>query len=195
MPGDKKLNGKKVAILATDGFEQSELMGPKKALEDAGAFTTVVSLHPGEIKGWSEQNWGQSVPVQVTVDQADVEDFDALMLPGGVMNPDKLRMDDNAVQFVRDFFDAGKPIGAICHGPWMLVEADVVEDTTLTSWPSLETDIENAGGTWVDEEVVTDNGIVTSRKPADIPAFSQKLIEEISEGVHSRSIADQASMR
>jgi len=191
---DKKINGKKVAILATDGFEQAELMEPMQALEQAGAQTTIVSIHPGEIKGWSGQDWGQSVKVDQTVDQCDCEDFDALMLPGGVMNPDKLRMDDNAVMFVRDFFEAGKPIGAICHGPWMLVEADVIEDTTLTSWPSLETDIVNAGGMWVDEEVVTDNGIVTSRKPADIPAFNKKLIEEIAEGTHSRTIADKASM-
>ena len=195
MPNDMSLSGKKVAILATDGFEQAELLEPRKALEKAGAQTTVVSLKSGDIKGWSEQNWGEAIPVDMTVEDANVEDFDALMLPGGVMNPDKLRMNDNAVQLVRDFFDAGKPIGAICHGPWMLVEADVVEDTTLTSWPSLETDIENAGGTWVDEEVVTDNGIVTSRKPADIPAFSKKLIEEISEGVHSRTTANRASMR
>jgi protease I len=195
MPKDTKLNGKKVAILATNGFEQSELMEPKKAFEDAGAQTQIVSLQPGEIKGWSDQNWGKSINVNVTVDQADAEDFDALLLPGGVMNPDKLRVNEDAVQFVRDFFDAGKPIGAICHGPWMLVEADVVAETTLTSWPSLETDIMNAGGIWVDEEVVTDNGIVTSRKPSDIPAFCQKLIEEISEGVHSRTTADKASMR
>lgn len=190
-----RLDGKRVAILATDGFEQSELLLPKKALEDAGAQTTIVSLKSGEIKGWSQQNWGQTVPVEMTVDQANAEDFDALMLPGGVMNPDKLRMNDDAVQFARDFVDSGKPVGAICHGPWLLVEADVLEGKTLTSWPSLETDIENAGGNWVDEEVVVDNGIVTSRKPDDIPAFSQKLIEEIAEGVHSRSAAGKASVR
>lgn len=191
----QKLQGKKVAILATDGFEQSELLLPKKALEEAGAQTTVVSLKSGEIKGWNQQNWGEKIPVDMTVDQANVEDFDALMLPGGVMNPDKLRMNDNAVQFARDFVDSGKPVGAICHGPWLLVEADVVEGKTLTSWPSLESDIENAGGNWVDEEVVVDNGIVTSRKPDDIPAFNQKLIEEISEGVHSRSVESRASVR
>ena len=190
-----RLDGKRVAVLATDGFEQSELLLPKKALEDAGAKTTIVSLKSGEIKGWNQQNWGQTVPVEMTVDQADVEDFDALMLPGGVMNPDKLRMNDDAVQFARDFVDAGKPVGAICHGPWLLVEADVVEGLNMTSWPSLQTDIENAGGNWVDEEVVVDNGIVTSRKPADIPVFNQKLIEEIAEGVHARSVADRASVR
>lgn len=195
MPTNKRLGGKKVAILATDGFEQSELMDPKKALEDAGAQTTIVSLKEGEIKGWSDKNWGDSIKVDMTVEDADMEDFDALLLPGGVMNPDKLRMNADAVQFVRDFFDAGKPIGAICHGPWLLVEADIVEDTQITSWPSLETDITNAGGSWVDQEVVTDNGIVTSRKPADIPAFSSKLIEEISEGIHARSVADKASLR
>ena len=192
---DKKLTGKKVAILATDGFEQAELLEPKKALDEAGAQTTIVSIKSGEIKGWDKENWGQSIKVDQTVDNADPDEFDALMLPGGVMNPDKLRMNDDAVNFVRTFFEAGKPIGAICHGPWMLVEADAVEDTTLTSWPSLETDIENAGGNWVDEQVVADNGVVTSRKPDDIPAFNQKLIEEISEGVHARSVSDRASMR
>jgi len=170
-------------------------MDPKKALEDAGAQISIVSLKSGEIKGWSGQNWGESIPVDMTVDEAHVEDFDALVLPGGVMNPDKLRMDENAVQLVRDFYDAGKPIGAICHGPWLLVEADIVEDMTLTSWPSLQTDINNAGGNWVDQEVCTDKGVVTSRKPADLPVFSQKLIEEITEGIHLRTVADQASMR
>jgi protease I len=195
MPTNDKLKGKKVAILATDGFEQSELFDPKRALEEAGALTTLVSIKSGEIKGWSQGNWGKTIHVDMTVDSANSEDFDALLLPGGVMNPDRLRMDDKAVQFARDFADSGKPIGAICHGPWLLVEADVVEGKTLTSWPSLETDIENAGGTWVDEEVVVDNGIVTSRKPDDIPAFNQKLIEEISEGVHARSVSSKASVR
>jgi protease I len=178
------IQGKRVAILATDGFEQSELLGPKQALEQAGATTTVVSLHPGEIKGWNEQNWGQTVPVDITIDQANANDFDALMLPGGVMNPDKLRMNQQAVDFTRDFFEQGKPVGAICHGPWMLVEADVIEGREMTSWPSLRTDIENAGGNWVDREVVTDGGMVTSRMPDDIPAFCRKLIEEIGEGEH-----------
>jgi protease I len=195
MPNESKISGKKVAILATDGFEQSELLAPKKALEEAGAQTTIVSLKPGEIKGWKDQNWGDPFTVDMTVDEADAEDFDGLLVPGGVMSPDKLRMNNAAVQLVRDFFDAGKPIGAICHGPWLLVEADVLEDTRATSWPSLETDIGNSGGRWEDAEVVTDNGIVTSREPADIPAFSKKFIEEIAEGIHARAVADRARLR
>jgi len=179
-----KLDGKRVAILATDGFEQSELLEPKRLLEEAGAKTTIVSLQEGEIKGWSEKNWGQSVKVDITVADCSAEGFDALMLPGGVMNPDKLRLNEDAVAFVKGFFAAGKPVGAICHGPWMLVEADVVEGRKVTSWPSLQTDLRNAGATWTDAEVVTDEGLVTSRKPADIPAFAKKLIEEIAEGKH-----------
>lgn len=179
---EKRIEGKKVAVLATDGFEQSELMDPKRALEEAGAVTTVVSLQPGEIRGWHKNDWGETIKVDMVVAEADPEEFDALLLPGGVMNPDKLRVDDDAVEFVASFVEGSKPVGAICHGPWLLVEAGVVEDRTVTSWPSLRTDIENAGGTWVDEEVVVDNGLVTSRKPDDIPAFSKKLIEEIAEG-------------
>lgn len=178
------INGKKVAILATDGFEQSELLKPKQALEEAGAQTTVVSIKPGMIKGWNEKNWGDPVPVDATVDSVKADEFDALLLPGGVMNPDTLRMNDDAVEFTREFFRQGKPVGAICHGPWLLVEADVVEGKEITSWPSLRTDIENAGGNWVDREVVVDEGLVTSRNPGDIPAFSRRLIEEIGEGVH-----------
>lgn len=181
---DSKISGKRVAILATDGFEQAELLEPKKALEEAGAETTVVSLKPGEIKGWNHTDWGQSVKVDETVESCSPDDFDALMLPGGVMNPDKLRTEPRAVEFVRGFFEEGKPVGAICHGPWMLVEADVADGRTVTSWPSLQTDLENAGADWVDQEVVVDNGLVTSRKPDDIPAFNKKLIEEISEGEH-----------
>ena len=178
------IEGKKVAILATDGFEQSELFGPKQMLEEAGAETTIVSLHSGEIKGWNHQEWGESIPVDLLVTEADTEDFDALMIPGGVINPDKMRMNDDAVDLVREFYEEGKPIGAICHGPWMLVEADVVDGKEVTSWPSLRTDIENAGGQWVDREVVVDSGIVTSRKPDDLRAFGNKLIEEIGEGEH-----------
>lgn len=185
---NSELNGKRVAILATDGFEQAELLEPKKALEEAGAQTTIVSIKPGEIKGWNEKEWGQSVPVEKTVDGVSADDFDALMLPGGVMNPDKLRMNEQAVDFARDFIEAGKPVGAICHGPWLLVEADVVEGRRVTSWPSLRTDLVNAGAEWEDSEVVVDEGLVTSRKPADIPAFSRKLIEEIQEGRHAKSI-------
>jgi protease I len=180
------LNGKRIAILATDGFEQAELTEPRRALDEAGAQTEVVSPKEGQIKGWKEQNWGDAVNVDVPLARADPGDYDGLLLPGGVMNPDKLRMDPKAVDFVRAFVDAGKPIAAICHGPWTLVEAGAARGRTLTSWPSLQTDIRNAGGNWVDQEVVTDNGIVTSRKPADIPAFNRKMIEEFAEGQHSQ---------
>lgn len=183
----KNISGKRVAILATDGFEQSELAGPRRALEQAGATTVIVSPQTGEIRGWSGMDWADSVPVDQAVSEVSAEDFDALLLPGGVMNPDKLRTNADAVALVRDFFNQGKPIGAICHGPWSLIEADVVEGKTVTSWPSLKTDLKNAGAHWVDQAVVTDNGLVTSRKPDDIPAFSDKLIEEIAEGVHARS--------
>ena len=179
-----RVDGKRVAILATDGFEQSELESPRQALDGAGATTMVVSPKEGEITGWAEKNWGQPVRVDLTLEHARPEDFDALLIPGGVMNPDKLRTEPAAVAFVRHFFETGKPVAAICHGPWLLVEADVLEGRTVTSWPSLRTDIENAGGSWTDREVVTDNGLVTSRKPADLPAFNAKMLEEIGEGTH-----------
>lgn len=182
----QQLNGKTAAILVTDGFEQVELTEPKKALEAAGAATQIVSPAQGQVKGWKDKEWGDSFPVDVPLDRADPNSYDMLLLPGGVMNPDKLRMNPQAVQFVRAFYDAGKPIAAICHGPWTLVEAGVVRGVTMTSWPSLQTDIRNAGGNWVDRQVVTDNGLVTSRKPDDIPAFNQKMIEEFAEGEHSR---------
>jgi len=178
------LNGKKVAILATDGFEQSELIEPRHALQQAGANTQVVSPSTGRIKGWNQKNWGDEVTVDVPLDSARPEDYDALVLPGGVMNPDHLRMNPKAMDFVRKMAEAGKPIAAICHGPWSLVEIGFVRGRTLTSWPSLQTDIRNAGGTWVDQEVVTDRGLVTSRKPADLPAFNQKMVEEFAEGSH-----------
>jgi protease I len=181
-----KLEGKHVAILATDGFEQSELMEPRKALREAGATTEIVSLKKGSIKGWKHTDWGESVEVDKDLSEADAEDYDALVLPGGVMNPDKLRMEPKAVQFVKDFVDAKKPIAAICHGPWTLIEAGAVKGRKLTSWPSLKTDLRNAGGEWVDAEVVTDRGLVTSRKPDDLPAFNRKMIEEIAEGTHER---------
>jgi len=184
---DQRISGKRVAILATDGFEQSELLGPKEGLEKEGAETTIVSNHSGEIKGWAEKDWGDSLPVDQTLEEARADDFDALVIPGGVINPDRMRTEEKAVAFVQDFFDQGKVIGAICHGPWLLVEADLVDGREMTSWPSLRTDIENAGGDWVDQEVVTDKGIVTSRKPDDIPAFTRKLVEEIKEGVHQRT--------
>jgi protease I len=181
----KTLQGKTIAILATHGFEQAELLEPRKALEEQGAKTKVVSPEKGKIKGWAEKDWGKEVAVDLTLDSADVGDFDALVLPGGVMNPDKLRTIPEAVQFVRQFFEENKPVAAICHGPWMLVEAGAVRGRTLTSWPSLQTDIRNAGGTWVDQEVSVDNGLITSRKPADIPAFNRKIIEEMAgEGRH-----------
>jgi protease I len=180
----QQLQGKKVAILATDGVERVELMEPRKALDAAGARTVIVSPKSGSIKGWEHDHWGDSIAVDQSLDDARVDQFDALMLPGGVMNPDHLRQNERAVQFVRSFFDAGKPVAAICHAPWMLVEADVVKGRTITSWPSLRTDILNAGAEWVDREVVTDVGLVTSRKPDDIPAFNRKMIEEFAEGVH-----------
>jgi protease I len=187
----KTLNGKRVAILATDGFEQSELMEPRKALEAEGAATEVVSLQSGSIKGWREKNWGDEVRVDRTVESAEPGHFDALLLPGGVMNPDKLRANPAAVRFVKAFIDSGKPVAAICHGPWTLVEAGAVRGRTLTSWPSLQTDIRNAGGDWVDQEVVVDHGLVTSRKPADLPAFNRKMIEEFGEPAHSAAASDR----
>lgn len=182
-----KLTGKLVAILATDGFEQSELLKPKKALEDEGAKTEVVSMKGGEIKGWDKTDWGEKVKVDKTLDDANAGDYDALLLPGGVMSPDKLRMNEEAVAFVKAFTTAGKPIAAICHGPWTLINAGFVKGKTMTSWPSLQTDLRNAGANWVDEEVVVDNGLVTSRKPDDIPAFNKKMIEEFAEGRHMRN--------
>lgn len=175
------LTGKKVAILATDGFEQAELLDPKKALNDVGATTQVVSPKDGKIKGWNHTEWGDEVPVDVTLESADTETFDALLLPGGVMNPDHLRMDPRAVDFVRHFTKAGKPVAAICHGPWTLIEAGAVRGKTMTSWPSLKTDLQNAGAKWVDKEVVRDEGLVTSRKPDDIPSFNREMIRLFSE--------------
>ncbi len=178
------LAGKRVAILATHGFEQSELLEPRKALEGQGATTQVVSPESGGIKGWNKKDWCEEVSVDIPLDSADAGDFDALLLPGGVMNPDRLRTIPAAVQFVRKFFEQKKPVAAICHGPRMLVEAGAVRGRTITSWPSLQTDIRNAGGIWVDHEVVVNQGVVTSRKPDDIPAFNQKMIEGIM-GVHA----------
>ena len=178
------LSGKKIAILATDGFEQSELTEPKRALEEAGATVHVVAPKSGTIRGWSHTDRGQEVPVDVTLEQAKPDDYHGLVLPGGQINPDKLRLEPKAVEFVRAFFQAGKPVGAICHGPWMLVEADVARGRTVTSWPSVRTDLKNAGANWVDQEVVVDQGLVTSRKPDDIPAFNAKIIEEFAEGRH-----------
>jgi protease I len=164
--------------------EQVELTEPKKALDAAGAQTVVIAPKGRTIKAWQNDHWGDEIPVDRPLDTARADDFDALMLPGGVINADTLRMDERAVQFVRHFFEAGKPVAAICHAPWMLVEADVARGRTVTSWPSLRTDLRNAGADWVDREVVTDEGLVTSRKPADIPAFNHKMLEEFAEGVH-----------
>jgi len=180
------LTGKKVAILVEDGFEQVELTSPKEALEAHGAQTHIISPKRGNVKGWEHTKWGQEFPVDVAIEQANANDYDALLLPGGVMNPDKLRTNKQAVQFVRSFFDQGKPVGSICHGPWMLVEAGVVNGRKVTSYPSIQTDLKNAGANWVDQEVVVDRGLVTSRKPDDLPAFNRKLVEEISEGQHER---------
>jgi protease I len=181
-----ELQGKKIAFLATDGVEQVEYTEPRKAVEQAGAEAHLISLEPSEIQGFNHLDKGDRFPVDKAVADAREADYDGLVLPGGVANPDFLRTDPDAVRFVRSFYDAGKPIAAICHGPWTLVEAGVVKGRTLTSWPSLKTDIENAGGTWVDEEVHVDQGLVTSRKPDDLPAFCAKAIEEIAEGVHQR---------
>jgi protease I len=181
-----KLEGKRVAILVTDGFEQVEMTEPRKALDEAGAETVLVSPKDGRVKGWQHTDWGDEFPVDRALSAARADDFDALLLPGGVMNPDHLRQDAAAVRFVRDFYDASKPIAAICHGPWMLAEAGVVEGRSVTSFPSIQTDLKNAGARWVDQEVVTDQGLVTSRKPDDIPAFNRKMVEEFAEGRHAR---------
>jgi len=179
-----KLQGKRVAFLATDMVEQVELTEPWKAVKDAGGTPELVSLKEGEIQGFNHYDKADTFKVDRTVEEARAEDYDALVIPGGVGNPDTMRTDENAVQLVRDFFEQGKPVGVICHGPWMLVEAGVVRGRKVTSWPSLQTDIRNAGGDWVDQEVVVDQGIVTSRNPDDIPAFNEKMIEEFCEGRH-----------
>ncbi|HEV2676140.1 MAG TPA: type 1 glutamine amidotransferase domain-containing protein [Aliidongia sp.] len=179
-----ELTGKRIAILATDGFEQSELTVPRQALIAAGATVEVVSLKPGEIQGMKHHDKGDKVTVDRVLDQADAGSYAALVLPGGVANPDTLRTDTGAVAFVRAFASSGKPIAAICHGPWTLIEADVVRGRTMTSWPSLKTDLRNAGAEWVDRDVVVDHGLVTSRKPDDLPAFCAKMIEEFREGCH-----------
>jgi protease I len=184
-----QLSGKKVAILVEDGFEQVELTSPKEALEKAGAQTHIISPKRDKVKGWEHTKWGQEFPVDVAIDQANANNYDALLLPGGVMNPDKLRTNAKAVQFVRSFIDQGKPVAAICHGPWMLVEADGVEGRMVTSYPSIQTDLKNAGAKWVDKEVVVDRGLVTSRKPDDLPAFNRKMVEEVAEGRHERQRA------
>ena len=187
-----RLSGKRVAFLATDGVEQIELTEPWTKVEDEGGRPELISLESGEIQGFNHLDKGDTFKVDKTAAEADEGDYDGLVLPGGVANPDFLRSDADAVAFTRAFFEAGKPVAAICHGPWTLVEAGVVSGRTLTSWPSLKTDIENAGGTWVDEEVHVDSGLVTSRKPDDLPAFSDKLAEEICEGQHAEQAQQTA---
>jgi protease I len=191
----ERLNGKRIAIIATDMVERAELVEPRAALDEAGARTELISLKPGSIQTVNHHDKADTQPVDVTIDDADPADYDGLLLPGGVANPDVLRTNKDVISFVRDFFAAGKPIAAICHGPWVLVEADVVHDRTLTSWPSLQTDIRNAGGDWVDREVVVDQGLVTSRKPDDIPAFNERMIEEFAEGVHVREKQETGAAR
>jgi protease I len=182
---ENKLSNKKVAILVADGFEEVEFTQPLEALQNAGAQVEVVSLKEGEVKAWAEKDWGKAYPVDKTVDSANAKDYDALVLPGGVMNPDHLRESQEAVNFVAGFFDDSKPIAAICHGPWTLIETGELKGRRVTSYPSLKTDLTNAGANWVDEEVVVDNGLVTSRNPNDLPAFCRKMVEEIGEGVHA----------
>lgn len=182
---DAKLSGKRIAIIAADMVEQVELVEPRKALEEAGAETELISMESGSIQGFDHFEKADEHKVDRTIDEADAADYDALMIPGGVGNPDLMRGDKRMVRFTRAFAEAGKPIAAICHGPWMLVEADLVRDRRVTSWPTLRTDIRNAGGEWLDQEVAVDDGLVTSRKPDDIPAFSDKMIEEFAEGIHA----------
>jgi protease I len=174
---DQELDGLRVAILATDGFEQSELTEPRKALDAAGADTEVASPKQGRVRGWNHKEWGQEVAVDRELESADPADYDALLLPGGVMNPDTLRTQPKAVAFVKAFFDSGKPVAAICHGPWTIVESGAAKGHKMTSWPSLKTDITNAGAEWIDREVVVDDRLVTSRKPDDIPAFNREVIK------------------
>ena len=173
-----QLSGKKVAILVADGFEQAELIEPRAALDKAGAKTEIVSPANGRVKGWDKTEWGQELPVDMALDRADADDYDALLLPGGVMNPDHLRRNAKALAFVKAFFDQGKPVAAICHGPWTLIDAGVARGRKMTSFESIQTDLKNAGVSWVDREVVVDGNLVTSRKPDDIPAFNRAMIEQ-----------------
>jgi protease I len=188
-----KLQGKRVAFLATDMVEQVELTEPWKAVKDAGATPELISLEEGEIQGFNHYDKADTFTVDRTVEEARADDYDALVIPGGVGNPDTMRTDENAVELVRQFFEQGKPVGVICHGPWMLVEAGVVRGRKVTSWPSLQTDIRNARGEWVDEQVVVDEGLVTSRKPGDLPAFNAKIVEEFAEGKHEQQARKTAA--
>lgn len=179
-----KLENKTLAILATDGFEKSELFEPLNAVKAEGATVDIVSIKEGNIKSWDEKNWGESIPVDKLVQDAQASNYDALILPGGVINPDSLRTNEDALAFIRDFFREGKPVAAICHAPWLLISAGVIENREVTSFHSIKTDVINAGGEWRDEEVVVDSGLVTSRNPKDLPAFIDKIIEEVLEGQH-----------
>jgi protease I len=190
-----ELHGKRVAFVATDGVEQIEYTEPRKAVEGAGALAELISMKRGVIQGFNHLDKGDTFEVDKAASEVSPDDYDALVLPGGVANPDALRTDPDVVRFIGAFFEAGKPVGVICHGPWTLVEADVLKGRTLTSWPSVRTDIRNAGGTWVDEEVHTDRGLVSSRKPDDLPAFCAKLVEEIAEGRHGQQAEATASAR
>jgi len=178
---------KKIAILATDGFEESELKSPKEHIEKEGWTAHIISLKSGSIKAWADGDWGKKYDVDYTLDEVSATDYDALVLPGGVINPDKLRIDEKALSFVKEFFDAKKPVAAICHGPWILIDAGVVKGREMTSYKSIRQDLINAGAVWSDQEVVVDQGLVTSRDPNDLPAFNRKMIEEIKEGIHSEA--------
>ena len=181
----KDLTGKRVAIVVADGFEQVEMTSPREALEETGAETYLISIVDGRVKGWKHTDWGDTFEVDVPIDEAAPDDYDALLLPGGVMSPDKLRQDERVLEFVRTFFEQGKPVAAICHGPWTLIDAGVMGGRRVTSYPSIRKDLENAGAEWTDREVIVDDGLVTSRKPEDLPAFNAKMIEEIAEGRHT----------
>ncbi|MGA0605394.1 type 1 glutamine amidotransferase domain-containing protein [Phenylobacterium sp. VNQ135] len=190
---DGRLQGRKVAVLATDGFEQVELTKPVEALKNAGAEVHVVSPKGGQIQGYNHHDKGDQVPVDRELSQVSAQEYQALVLPGGVINPDQLRLEEQAIDFIRDFVRAEKPIAAICHGPWTLIDAGAVDGKTMTSWPSLKNDLRNAGAEWVDQEVVVDGGLVTSRNPDDLPAFCAKMIEEFAEGRHHQGHAQAGS--
>ena len=192
---EKHLSQKTIAIIANDGFEQSELFEPKKALEDAGAKIEILSAKAGTVKGWDKKDWGKSIAVDKIFAQASIHDYDALVLPGGVMNPDSLRTNKDAIAFIKSFAESGKPVAAICHGPWTLIEADFVRGKKMTSWPSLQTDLKNAGADWVDEVVVIDDNLITSRKPDDLPAFNEELISMIEEASLTQLIKNESRKR